>query len=82
MGAGAYLQAGLGVRGQEGLAGAGQEGLPRGDEGPRGGGRARLAEVQDPHGPRRMQGGPHRTLPGEQGLLALLAECRGGLAKR
>lgn len=77
---GLYLHAGLRVRGQEGLSRRLQELLPRGDEGPRGGG-ARLVEVQDPHGALGLHAGPHRPLPGVHRLLALLGEGGPGRAE-
>lgn len=68
-----YLQARLRVRGQEGLARPGQEGLASREERPRGC-RRRLAEVQEAHRARRLQGRPHGPLAREHGLLSLLAE--------
>lgn len=74
------LQTGLRVGGQEGLSGARQEGLARRDEGPCGCG-PRLAEVQEPHWPRRLEGWPHGPLSGEHRLLPLLTERWAGLGE-
>lgn len=75
------LQTGLRVGGQEGLSRARQEGLARRDEGPRGR-RPRLAEVQEPHRPWRLEGWPHGPLSGEHRLLPLLTERWAGLGER
>lgn len=65
------LEVRLSVCGQKWLSGARQEGLSRRDERPSGSG-PWLAEVQQAHGPWRLQGGPHRPLPREHRLLSLL----------
>lgn len=75
------LQTGLRVGGQEGLSRAWQEGLARRDEGPRSC-RPRLAEVQEPHRPWRLEGWPHGPLSGEHRLLPLLTERWAGLGER
>ena len=75
-----HLQTGLRVGGQEGLSGARQEGLARRDEGPLGCG-PRLAEVQETHWPRRLEGWPHGPLSGEHRLLPLLTERWAGLGE-
>ena len=76
-----HLQTGLRVGGQEGLSRAWQEGLTRRDEGPRSR-RPRLAEVQEPHRPWRLEGWPHGPLSGEHRLLPLLTERWAGLGER
>lgn len=75
-----YLQVRLCVCGQEGLSGARQEGLSRRNERPRGSG-PWLAEVQQAHGTGRLQGGPHRPLSREHGLLSLLIKSWSGLGE-
>lgn len=65
------LEVRLSVCGQKWLSRARQEGLSRRNERPSGS-RPWLAEVQQAHGTWRLQGGPHRPLPREHGLLSLL----------
>lgn len=74
------LQVRLCVCGQKWLSGARQEGLSRRNERPSGGG-PWLAEVQQAHGTWRLQGGPHRPLSREHGLLSLLIKSWSGLSE-